>query len=66
MMMDMATPYDELPVQDSRFAQMRDSLYILSVMNQCKFNWCPKFAFLLIAQALQIWSSETWSMRTKL
>ena len=38
MMVDMATPYDEFPDQDSQFAQMRDSLYILSVMNQCKFS----------------------------
>ena len=38
MMVDMATPYDELPVEESQFAQMRDSLYILSVMNQCKYN----------------------------
>lgn len=34
MMVDMATPYDEFPGEDSQFAQMRDSLYILSVMNQ--------------------------------
>ena len=39
MMVDMATSYDEFPSEDSQFAQMRDSLYILSVMNQCKFNW---------------------------
>lgn len=38
MMVDMATPYDEFPDKDSQFAQMRDSLYILSVMNQCKFS----------------------------
>lgn len=38
MMVDMATPYHEFPDQDSHFAQMRDSLYILSVMNQCKFS----------------------------
>lgn len=37
-MVDMATPYDEYPDQDSQFAQMRDSLYILSVMNQCKYS----------------------------
>lgn len=34
MMVDMATPYDKLPGEDSQFAQMRDSLYILSVANQ--------------------------------
>lgn len=34
MMVDMATPYDEFPGEDSQFAGMRDSLYILSVMNQ--------------------------------
>ena len=40
-MVDMATQYDEYPDADSHFAQMRDSLYILSVMNQCKFSWEP-------------------------
>ena len=38
MMVDMATPYHEVPGENSNFAQMRDSLYILSVMNQCKFS----------------------------
>ena len=38
MMVDMATQYDELPSANSNFAQMRDSLYILSVVNQCKFS----------------------------
>ena len=38
MMVDMATTYDQLPPQDSEFGQMRDSLYILSVMNQCKYR----------------------------
>lgn len=36
MMVDMATDYDTVPDQDSQFAQIRDSFYILSVMNQCK------------------------------
>lgn len=35
MMIDMATKYGEFPDRDSQFAQMRDSLYILGVMNQC-------------------------------
>ncbi|MCJ1470892.1 hypothetical protein MMC07_009540 [Pseudocyphellaria aurata] len=34
LMVDMATTYDEIPGQDTPFAQFRDSLYILSVMNQ--------------------------------
>ncbi|MCJ1428298.1 hypothetical protein MMC29_006207 [Sticta canariensis] len=34
LMVDMATMYDEVPDQDSQFAQIRDSFYILSVMNQ--------------------------------
>ena len=41
MMVDMATQYDEYSDADSHVAQMRDSLYILSVMNQCKFSWEP-------------------------
>lgn len=36
MIVDMATPYDEVPGTDSQFRQVRDSLYILSVMNQCE------------------------------
>ena len=35
LMADMATKLDEFPEEDSDFAQMRDSLHILSVMNQC-------------------------------
>ena len=35
LMIDMATKYDELPGPDSSFAQVRDSLFILTVMNQC-------------------------------
>lgn len=38
MMVDMATTYDEIPDEGSQFAQLRDSLYILSVMNQCQWN----------------------------
>ncbi|KAL9037688.1 MAG: hypothetical protein Q9214_005587 [Letrouitia sp. 1 TL-2023] len=34
MMVDMSVPYNKLPDQQSDFSQMRDSLYILSVMNQ--------------------------------
>lgn len=36
LMVDMATTYEDIPDQDTQFAQLRDSLYILSVMNQCK------------------------------
>lgn len=38
LMVDMATSYDEIPGRDSQFAQIRDSFYILSVMNQCMLN----------------------------
>lgn len=34
LLVDMATRYEELPAEDSEFAQIRDSFYILSVMNQ--------------------------------
>lgn len=54
MMVDMATPYDETPMEDSQFAQMRDSLYILSVMNQCKFSWCLPNGSLLMRYNSQI------------
>ena len=37
LMVDMATPYDEVPDPGSHFAQIRDSLYLLSVMNQCTY-----------------------------
>ena len=36
LMVDMASVYDDIPPRDSEFGQMRDSLYILSVMNQCR------------------------------
>jgi len=35
LMVDMATKYDDTPPQDSAFGRIRDSLYILNVMNQC-------------------------------
>ena len=54
MMVDMATPYDEVPQEDSQFAQMRDSLYILSVMNQCKFSWHLRSDSILMGHTLQI------------
>ena len=38
LILDMATEYGILPPQDSAFGRMRDSLYILSVMNQCMFD----------------------------
>ncbi len=34
LMIDMATKYDEYPAQGSDFSLMRDSLYILCIMNQ--------------------------------
>lgn len=37
-MCDMATRYEEFPDQHSEFSLMRDSLFILSVMNQCKWS----------------------------
>lgn len=33
---DMAVKLNDYPGEDSEFAQMRDSLYILAVMNQCQ------------------------------
>jgi len=35
MMVDMATKYGDTPLQNSAFGRIRDSFYILSVMNQC-------------------------------
>ena len=34
LMIDMATRYEEYPEQGSEFSKMRDSLYILCIMNQ--------------------------------
>ena len=34
LMIDMATKYDEYPDEDSEFSIMRDSMYILAIMNQ--------------------------------
>ena len=34
LMIDMATKYEEYPEQGSEFSKMRDSLYILCIMNQ--------------------------------
>lgn len=39
MMIDMSVPHNVVPDQQSDFSQMRDSLYILSVMNQCESNY---------------------------
>ena len=36
LMVDMAVKYNEYPSEDSDFSNMRDSMYILCVMNQCK------------------------------
>lgn len=38
LMVDMATKYEEIPREGSQFAQIRDSMYILSVMNQCMLD----------------------------
>ncbi|KAI4164139.1 MAG: hypothetical protein LQ342_002103 [Letrouitia transgressa] len=38
MMIDMSVPHNVVPDQQSDFSQMRDSLYILSVMNQYCFK----------------------------
>ncbi|KAL8716428.1 MAG: hypothetical protein Q9220_000335 [cf. Caloplaca sp. 1 TL-2023] len=38
LMVDMATKYDEYPDCDSESAMMRDSLYMLAVMNQYSVN----------------------------
>ena len=38
LMVDMALPYEDLPAEGTQCAYIRDSLYILSVMNQCKFS----------------------------
>jgi hypothetical protein len=35
----MAIPYESLPDQDSDFAAMRDSFYILMNINQYKMKW---------------------------
>ena len=35
-MVDMSVKYDEFPEEGSEFSEMRDSLYILCIMNQCK------------------------------
>lgn len=59
MMVDMATPYDKFPGEDSQFAGMRDSLYILSVMNQCKFSWHLRNSSPLTVHILQMRSGGT-------
>jgi hypothetical protein len=38
LMIDMATRYDEIPPEGSDFSGVRDSLYILTVMNQYTIN----------------------------
>ena len=37
LMVDMATSYDKVSGPGSHFAEIRDSLYLLSVMNQCVY-----------------------------
>ena len=41
LMVDMATKYHEYPPEGSDFSFMRDSMYILCIMNQCKCARCP-------------------------
>ena len=36
LMVDLSVKYDEFPKEGSDFSEMRDSLYILCIMNQCK------------------------------
>ncbi|KAL9600718.1 MAG: hypothetical protein Q9179_003120 [Wetmoreana sp. 5 TL-2023] len=38
LMVDMATKYDEYPAEPSEFSMMRDSMYILAIMNQYTVN----------------------------
>ena len=39
LMIDMATKYDEYPPESSEFSIMRDSMYILCIMNQCGYSF---------------------------
>ena len=39
-MIDMATKYDEYPPEGSEFSMMRDSMFILCIMNQCTYMLC--------------------------
>ena len=54
LMVDMSVPYDSFPGEESDFAQMRDSLGILSVMNQYTVdpNLDPSAAEKLVRVAL--------------
>ena len=54
LMLDMAVGYGEKPDRDSTFGEMRDSLYILSVMNQYGVfeDWQPLHAEKLLRIAL--------------
>ena len=54
MVVDMATRYEDVPGPESEFAQIRDSMYILSVMNQfaTRFTTCGKAAEKLLRIAL--------------
>lgn len=38
LMVDMSVRYDEYPGEGTEFSGMRDSMYILCVMNQCKLH----------------------------
>lgn len=37
LMIDMAIRYDEYPPEGSEFSVMRDSMYILCILNQCRW-----------------------------
>lgn len=54
MIVDMATRYEDVPGPESEFANMRDSMLILSVMNQysTRFTTCGKAAEKLLRIAL--------------
>lgn len=54
MMVDMATRYEDVPGPESDFANMRDSMLILSVMNQysTRFRTCGQAAEKLLRIAL--------------
>jgi len=51
MMVDMATNYGDTPPQESAFGRIRDSFYILSVMNQCTSG-------MILHLILQLWYDE--------
>ena len=54
LMVDMAIRYEEVPHEESEFAQIRDSMHILSLMNQysIKVTACGQAAEKLLRIAL--------------